>query len=617
MTQSGTETIRCHPDTAVFGFFLGMTLFCFLGGSMIREPFHGPPHLFQFHTLLIFLYILSGLSSIGVFLTFPRHCRLIVKITIILFLSVFLRIAFEPSNQLSAFHPLRGNVMIRTGMDIVLITILIRGLMKMGLDIRWSLLYGLNPVVIYFWNGLTIPDCIFLVMVTFIFGSGETDRGLPSLLAVCFAVICHWQGLFLGPFVFRKMGSREVVVLLVSLALGIWMNTFLPQSFFGQTEVFISRSGPVYSVFRMLGVPEWCAQAFCYCGSAIMIPLIMFRFRTVERDWVSARSMIGTMSAFSVLFVFSDGVSCYVMACLLVFAALRQSFSVYFVCWLTGICLLVQGGNVESVIYILVSGLTVLFLGNAFRWDFCMEGDGSAPRNISVVVPALNEELRIGTCVQHLRQSPSVIEVIVVDGGSKDETVKRSIGAGAEVIRHDSPPGKGGGRGGQINAGIRAARGDAVAVVHADTVVTNDVFERVLDVLSRNPDIPGGACGTVFDRDSWNMKVIEILNHMRAGVFGISFGDQIQFFRMSEYRKSPLFPDMPLMEDVEFSLRLKRLGRIAYLFGSSSVSSRRWEKTGGGNVWTVLRYFTTYLMRRLWGLPDTSAMFNAYYGNRG
>jgi GT2 family glycosyltransferase len=235
-------------------------------------------------------------------------------------------------------------------------------------------------------------------------------------------------------------------------------------------------------------------------------------------------------------------------------------------------------------------------------------------RDVSVIVPARNEEHRIGVCIRAMVSSSFVREIIVVDGGSEDRTKEIAEAHGARVIVHDALPENGGGRGGQIKRGIAAACGDVVAVVHADTTVDPSVFRQVLEVLAVNPRIVGGAAGTVFDDLSPGMKAVEFLNALRAVCFKISFGDQIQFFRRKEVADYDLFPDVPLMEDVEFSLRLQGLGQTVYLFGTSTVSARRWRDRGFQNALTVLGCFFSYLVQRLWKTPDTLAFYRRYYG---
>ena len=81
----------------------------------------------------------------------------------------------------------------------------------------------------------------------------------------------------------------------------------------------------------------------------------------------------------------------------------------------------------------------------------------------------------------------AVGKVIVVDGGSSDRTGELARKAGATVILHNAPPENGGGRGGQIGAGVKAATGNIVAVVHADTYITTPAFTRILEMLVRQP----------------------------------------------------------------------------------------------------------------------------------
>ena len=262
--------------------------------------------------------------------------------------------------------------------------------------------------------------------------------------------------------------------------------------------------------------------------------------------------------------------------------------------------------------FILIFGLEIrcFFKRRTVRTGF------EIPKNVSVIIPVKNEEVRIRECITCIRENPWVHEVIVVDGASTDNTVDLAIALGAKVIRHDAAPENGGGRGGQILRGIAEAEGDVVAVVHADIRFEPGLTGRMLEILGKNPQIIGGAAGTVFDDPSLAMKLVESLNILRAVFFKISFGDQIQFFRRKEVQSLELFPDIPLMEDVEFSLRLQNLGQTVYLFGASRVSVRRWKRKGLSNALTVLRYFFSYVIQRFWKTPDAVKMYRSYYGIR-
>ncbi|MCP4686711.1 MAG: glycosyltransferase [Desulfobacterales bacterium] len=237
------------------------------------------------------------------------------------------------------------------------------------------------------------------------------------------------------------------------------------------------------------------------------------------------------------------------------------------------------------------------------------------PRAVTVITSARNEAERIGACVRSILQDNAVREVIVVDGESGDSTAQRAANAGAAVIAGSADLGKGGGRGGQINAGLAAAKGDIIAVVHADVLAAPGVFTRIRDILARDASIVGGAIGCVFTSPGPLVRLVELANDFRAVFLGISFGDQTQFFRREMVVRNGGFPDIPLMEDVEISLKLSGMGRQVFLFGDFRVSARRWNKKGHKNFTSVLCLTSAYLWRRLRGPVDTRAMYREYYGD--
>ena len=226
-------------------------------------------------------------------------------------------------------------------------------------------------------------------------------------------------------------------------------------------------------------------------------------------------------------------------------------------------------------------------------------------RSVSIVIPTLNEENYIVQCLRAFSNNTHILETIVVDAGSVDRTCLLAKEAGARVIVHDHPVENGGGRGGQIKAGVNAAAGDVVMIVHADTILPGNEIDRVLAVLNKHPGVIGGAVGCRFDSPRLRFRFVELANDMRAAFLKISFGDQVQFFRRQPVVSCNLFPGIALMEDVEFSIRLHRLGRRIYLFGGALVSTRRWDKIGSRNAFWILRQVAVYLVCRLWSQPDT------------
>ena len=118
----------------------------------------------------------------------------------------------------------------------------------------------------------------------------------------------------------------------------------------------------------------------------------------------------------------------------------------------------------------------------------------------------------------------------------------------------------------------------------------------------------------IFDGKGWGLRLLEVANDLRAVYLGISFGDQVQFFRRRPIVEHDVYPAIPLMEDVELSLRLQGLGRRVFLFGDVVVSARSWQVKGVRRVWPIARLLVAYLGRRMTARPvDAAAMYRRYY----
>jgi Glycosyltransferases involved in cell wall biogenesis len=215
-----------------------------------------------------------------------------------------------------------------------------------------------------------------------------------------------------------------------------------------------------------------------------------------------------------------------------------------------------------------------------------------SPADISVVMPVYNEGQRVAAAVrQLLRDQTGVREVIVVDGGSSDRTRAYAEEAGARAISAAR------GRGHQITAGIAEARGAVIWIVHADVTPAPGTAEAILGALRADPAAAGGAVGQCYARVSALLLAIEGLNAARSALFGLSFGDQGQFFRRAALPALGGFPDQPLMEDVELSLRLRRAGPVLHLGTNGVVSTRRWDRDPAlHRIGMVIRLTAAYLV---------------------
>lgn len=193
---------------------------------------------------------------------------------------------------------------------------------------------------------------------------------------------------------------------------------------------------------------------------------------------------------------------------------------------------------------------------------------------LSIVVPTLNEAEGIARtlgALQPLRARGC--EVIVVDGGSTDGTPEMAAPLADRVLRAER------GRGRQQNAGARAARGEVLLFLHADTRLPEAADRRVLDGVRGS----GRGWGRFDVRLSGRhplLRVVERGISLRSRLTGIATGDQAIFVRREWLAAVGGFPEVPLMEDVALSRALRRLGRPLCLRDAVVTSSRRWESRG-------------------------------------
>jgi len=192
--------------------------------------------------------------------------------------------------------------------------------------------------------------------------------------------------------------------------------------------------------------------------------------------------------------------------------------------------------------------------------------------NVSIIIPTLNEENRIGQAVEWAwANGPH--EVLVVDGGSRDETVAVAERQGARVI--------GGmrGRASQQNLGAREATGDVLLFLHADNLLEPDGVHQIARVLE-NPAVLGGAFRQQIAAPGLLYRLLERGNALRARVFGLPYGDQGIFLRREVFECLGGFPEVSLMEDLLLMRKLRRRSRPVLLPGPLRVSPRRWQRYG-------------------------------------
>ena len=222
---------------------------------------------------------------------------------------------------------------------------------------------------------------------------------------------------------------------------------------------------------------------------------------------------------------------------------------------------------------------------------------------ISVVIPTLNEATNITAAIESAFAG-GASEVLVVDGGSSDNTIPLAESAGAEILVTEAN------RARQLNAGAKVASGDVFLFLHADTTLPmgfRSAVERTL--FSRNAAL--GAFTLAIDAKGAKYRVVEAVVAIRSRLSKLPYGDQAIFVRKTIFAKMGGFADIPLMEDYEFVRRIGRGGRVSILPLRVVTSGRRWERLGV--VRTAVLNFFIILAYHLGVAPKRLA---CWYGGR-
>lgn len=194
-------------------------------------------------------------------------------------------------------------------------------------------------------------------------------------------------------------------------------------------------------------------------------------------------------------------------------------------------------------------------------------------RRVSVIIPALNEEASIVAAIQSARDAGAT-EVIVVDGGSSDQTAALAQSTGAQLLTR--PPG----RAAQLNAGASVATGDVLLFLHADCQLHPNSVRRLSEWMDLSPtNIGGGFCQRIDD-PGWKFRVAERGNALRAHLLNWIYGDQALFLSRDLFQNVGGFPPLRFMEDLFLSRTLKQHGRLGLIRAPVIVSARRWNKHG-------------------------------------
>ena len=216
---------------------------------------------------------------------------------------------------------------------------------------------------------------------------------------------------------------------------------------------------------------------------------------------------------------------------------------------------------------------------------------------LSIVVPVLNEAAEIETTLQALAPLRTRgCEVIVVDGGSADDTLALAKSLADRTIAAPR------GRASQMNAGGATAKGDVLLFLHADTRLPENADALVIDALSRSRRA-WGRFDVRFTKGA--LPLIAWTMNVRSRLTGIATGDQAMFVTRKAFESVGGFPEIALMEDIALSARLKRISRSACVSARVTTSPRRWQKHG--TIRTILLMWRLRLAYSFGAPPEALA----------
>jgi rSAM/selenodomain-associated transferase 2 len=205
---------------------------------------------------------------------------------------------------------------------------------------------------------------------------------------------------------------------------------------------------------------------------------------------------------------------------------------------------------------------------------------------LSIVIPTLNEAERIEPVLESVEGQGGDVEAIVADGGSTDGTPAR-VNGGARLVRSSK------GRAVQMNAGAAAATGDVLLFLHADTTLPEGAADRVR--AAAGAGFVGGCFLNRFRGAGWAGRLFDPFRDLRTRILGEFYGDNAIFVRRRVFERIGGFRPLPVMEDYDLAVRMRRHGPLRVIPVRVLTSARRFEKNGWirqtlRNQWIKIAY---------------------------
>ena len=192
---------------------------------------------------------------------------------------------------------------------------------------------------------------------------------------------------------------------------------------------------------------------------------------------------------------------------------------------------------------------------------------------MSIIIPAFNEAEVLNESLIHLQPLRAAgIELVLADGGSTDDTVNISTPLVDQLVRAPK------GRARQMNAGAKVAKGEWLLFLHADTHLPHNFHQCLTQITSSA--LVWGFFSLRLDGVHWFFRCIEFFISLRSRITRVATGDQCLFIQSKAFKQVGTYPDIPLMEDVAISKKLRVMSKPFVCNSPVLSSSRRWERHG-------------------------------------
>jgi len=485
---------------------------------------------------------------------------------------------------------------------------------------KYLALYAWNPLIILFFSGSGHLDVMQFLVLTLVFiffckSTNQSIYGALTFLALGCAFLFKFLALLFLPFLITKNNYRwfpffflpflayipfwdaNLVQGLMTFSRSMSYNDFLPKllhillptnlypvvhiTLFIVGYAFIWLFSSTNRWRGMLYVYMWCLFCLPTVHIWYLAPLVLLLIKTPYRPgWI----FLGSIS-------FGFYVSHHQLS---------------------------TGHWIEFPWLIWVTYVPVLFfIIKDFRaFDLPWHKKYSLPKKISIIIPTYNEGKTISIHLKSLFTSLSGVatflnhQVIVVDGGSADDTILQSQQYPCLILESKR------GRGNQIVTGLGQAQGDLILILHSDSIVSQEAITQLYKVFKDKPTLAWGILGHHYGKDNNQMRFIRLLNYLRFELGAIAFGDQGIFFRRNLLEKQGGLPALPLMEDVELSLLLSVYPRVR--LGSLLTSStRRWQvRSTFKHSLHVIGLVSVFLIARRLGFDISAKLYAFYYGKK-